>query len=140
MRTNDETDGERIAVCDSLITRLIISTLTPEWRNWYTHQTQNLARSNSCRFESDLRHHYLESANENRLIYRPRHFRRCAIFTRLPSSLRYPPPGRQAPHPPLVLAAFSRRHPPQLGAGCHCPRLTFGLMIYMSNLVFFVFA
>src|SRR5215203_5690822 len=28
----------------------------PEWRNWYTHQTQNLARSNSCRFESDLRH------------------------------------------------------------------------------------
>ena len=29
----------------------------PEWRNWYTHQTQNLARSHSCRFESDLRHH-----------------------------------------------------------------------------------
>ncbi len=33
----------------------------PEWRNWYTHQTQNLARSNSCRFESDLRHQLLTS-------------------------------------------------------------------------------
>src|SRR5947207_11310334 len=33
-----------------------VLTQEPEWRNWYTHQTQNLARSNSCRFESDLRH------------------------------------------------------------------------------------
>ena len=29
----------------------------PEWRNWYTHWTQNPAVATPCRFESDLRHH-----------------------------------------------------------------------------------
>jgi DNA adenine methylase len=33
----------------------------PEWRNWYTHQTQNLAFARTCRFESDLRHHNLHA-------------------------------------------------------------------------------
>lgn len=36
--------------------RLLSNPRAPEWRNWYTHETQNLARSHSCRFESDLRH------------------------------------------------------------------------------------
>ena len=42
---------------------LLLSPQKPEWRNWYTHQTQNLARSHSCRFESDLRHHPLSAEN-----------------------------------------------------------------------------
>ena len=41
---------------------------TPEWRNWYTHQTQNLARSNSCRFESDLRHQPKTQFNQVALL------------------------------------------------------------------------
>ena len=42
---------------------LLLSPQKPEWRNWYTHQTQNLARSHSCRFESDLRHQPLSAEN-----------------------------------------------------------------------------
>ncbi len=29
----------------------------PKWRNWQTHLTQNQAFSQTCRFESGLRHH-----------------------------------------------------------------------------------
>ncbi len=48
--------------CASKQQALLSPNATPEWRNWYTHQTQNLARSHSCRFESDLRHHHNSSA------------------------------------------------------------------------------
>ena len=42
----------------------------PEWRNWYTHQTQNLAFARTCRFESDLRHHLLDSLQTRSLHLR----------------------------------------------------------------------
>src|SRR5215207_4060837 len=40
----------------SYIFRDLLVFRTPEWRNRYTHETQNLASARTCRFESDLRH------------------------------------------------------------------------------------
>ena len=35
----------------------------PEWRNWQTHQTQNLALATTYRFKSDFRHHLKSKAS-----------------------------------------------------------------------------
>jgi hypothetical protein len=97
--------------CDSCTASeetVLSSLLKPEWRNWYTHQTQNLARSNSCRFESDLRHHHPQysliinlsfSLNFGRRILGSSYFDRCAEDKRLD------PAG-----PSVVLPAIIKRH------------------------------
>ena len=39
--------------------------IVPKWRNWQTHQTQNLTLATACRFKSGLRHQKMTGAFRN---------------------------------------------------------------------------